>query len=193
MMDNYSLSDIRAAVDGNNGMNGFGGGDGLIWLVVLFLFGFGGFGNGFGNRGGDNAATAATQHEILLGQQFETIGNKLNSIGDGLCQGFYAMNNSVMGEGRAIQTQLAGCCCDIQNAIREEGAATRSLIQTNEIQSLRDKVTDLQMQASQCRQNEYLVGKLTPPCPVPAYLTCSPYQSYNPCGCGYGNGYQPNI
>lgn len=176
MMENYSLSDIRAAT-GNDGMGGFGGGDGLIWLVVLFLFGFGGFGNrGFGGDG----ATAATQHEILLGQQFETIGNKLNSIGDGLCQGFYALNNSVMGEGRAIQ-----------NAIREEGAATRSMIQANEIQSLRDKVTDLQMQTSQCRQNEYLVNALRP-CPVPAYITCSPYQTYgNPC-CGCGS-YQPNI
>lgn len=178
MMDNYSLSDIRAAVDGNNGMSGFGGGDGLIWLVVLFLFGFGGFGNGFGNRQNQDAVS----YEILSNQHFNALSGQINSIGDGLCQGFYALNNSVMGEGRAIQ-----------NAIREEGAATRSLIQTNEIQSLRDKVTDLQMQTSQCRQNEYLVNALRP-CPVPAYLTCSPYQSYGQCGCGFGcNGYQPNI
>ncbi len=178
-MENYSLSDIQAVTGGNE--NGFGGG--AWWIIVLFLFLFRG-GNGIDGNG----ATAATQHEILLGQQFETMGNKLNSISDGLCQGFYALNNSVMGEGRAIQTQLSDCCCNIQNAIREEGAATRSMIQANEIQSLRDKVTDLQMQASQCRQNEYLVGKLTPPCPVPAYLTCSPYQTYNPCG-GCGNGF----
>ncbi len=185
-MDNYSLSDIRAAVDGNGGMGGWGGGDGLIWLVVLFLFGFGGFGGGgFGGNRQD-----AVSYEILSNQHFNALSGQINNISDGLCQGFYALNNSVMGEGRAIQTQLAGCCCDIQNAIREEGAATRSMIQANEIQSLRDKVTDLQMQASQCRQNEYLVNKLTPPCPVPAYLTCSPYQSYNPCGCGgCGNGF----
>lgn len=195
MMDNYSLSDIRAAVDGNNGMGGFGSGDGLIWLVVLFLFGFGGRG-GYGDAG----ATAATQHEILLGQQFEGVNNKLNSLGDGLCNGFYSLNNSVMGEGRAIQSQLAECCCNTQLAIKDvmagihaEGEATRAMFRENEIQSLRDKVTDLQLRSSQCDQNAYLVNALRP-CPVPAYLTCSPYQSYGQCGCGFGcNSYQPNI
>lgn len=166
MMDNYSLSDIRAATEGT-GMDGMGGG--AWWIIILFLFIF--VNNGFGAGGRQNDAVS---YEILSNQHFNALSAQVNNISDGLCQGFYALNNSVMGEGRAIQ-----------NAIREEGAATRSMIQANEIQTLRDKVTDLQMQASQCRQNEYLVGKLTPPCPVPAYLTCSPYQSYNPCcGCG---------
>lgn len=187
MMENYSLSDIRAVTDGS--AEGFGGG-GAWWIIILFLFLFNG--NGFGDRS-NGAATAATQHEILLGQQFETIGNKLNGIGDGLCQGFYALNNSVMGEGRALQSQVADCCCNTQLAIKDvmagihaEGEATRSMIQQNEVQALRDKVSDLQLKASQCDQNEYLVNRLRP-CPVPAYMTCSPYQSYNPCGCGCGN------
>ena len=185
MMDNYSLSDIRAATGADNGMGAFGG-DGLIWLVVLFLFGFGGFGNGFGNRDGfGGAATAAAQNEILLGQNFDRVGQKLDGISNGLCDGFYALNNSV--KDCCCQTQLG--MKDLAAGIHAEGEATRALIRENEIQNLRDKVTDLQLRASQCDQNEYLVNKLRP-CAVPAYITCSPYQSAGYC---CGNGYQPNI
>lgn len=180
MMENYSLSDLRTAVGDNNGFGG-NGGDFLLLVLFLFMFGQNGFG---GNRGFGEAATAASQNELLLGQQFDRVGQQLTGISNGICDGFYALNNS-----------LKDCCCqtqlgmnDIMAGIHAEGEATRSLIQTNQIQDLRDKVTDLQMRASQCDQNEYLVNKLRP-CPVPAYITCSPYQTYN-YGCGgYGNGF----
>ena len=41
-----SAADI-AAVTGNNGGWGFGN-DGSFWIIVLFLFMFGSWGNGFG-------------------------------------------------------------------------------------------------------------------------------------------------
>lgn len=62
-----------------------------------------------------------------------------------------------------IQRQIAECCCDnrlatanlsaqmdrqtcdITSAIHAEGEATRALMQTNEIQALRDKVSSLEM------------------------------------------------
>lgn len=204
MMDNLSVADALALQDSGN--RGFGTDGGFIWVLVLLIFMFnnGGAG-GFGGQG----ATAATQHEILLGQQFESIGNKLNSIGDGLCQGFYALNNSVMGEGRALQGQLSDCCCKTQlgianlganidrqtcavtTAVHAEGEATRAMIRENEIQALRDKVADLQLRASQCDQNTYLVNQLKAPCPVPAYQVPNPNCCYNyGCGCG---GQVPNI
>ena len=209
MMDNYSLSDIRAATGADNGMGAFGG-DGLIWLVVLFLFGFGGFGgNGFGNRDGFGpGATAAAQNEILLGQKFNGVENKLNQIGDGICNSTYALNNSITGEGRALQNQLAQCCCDtrlgiatlganidqqtcaITTAVHAEGEATRAMLRENEIQALRDKVSDLQLRSSQCDQNAYLINALKAPCPIPAYTVPNPNCCYGGCGC---NGYQPNI
>lgn len=172
MMDNYSLSDIRAATEGG-GMDGFGGG-GAWWIIILFLFIFGN--NGFGGGRRDDAVS----QEILSNQHFNALDARITSLGNGICDSTFALNNSITGEGRAIQ-----------NAIREEGAATRALIQQNEVQSLRDKVADLQLQQSQCAQNAYLINQLRP-CAVPAYLTCSPYQAYNQCGCGC-NGYQPNI
>ena len=181
-MDNMSIADAMALRNDN----GFGGGfGGDFFLVILFLFLFGG--NGFGQNGFGGAATAAAQNEILLGQNFDRVQTKLDAIGQGICDSTYALNNSIK-----------DCCCatqlgmkDIAAGIHAEGEATRALIQQNEVQNLRDKVADLSVGLSQCRQNEYLVNKLTPPCPVPAYLTCSPYQSYSPCG--FGNGYQPNI
>lgn len=187
-----SPADVRAVTSGNNGMFG---GDGIGgFILIFFILAMSGGGFGFGRNDG---ATAATQHEILLGQQFETIGNKLNGIGDGLCQGFFALNNSVMGEGRAIQSQLAECCCNTQLAIKDvmagihaEGEATRAMFRENEIQSLRDKVADLQLRSSQCDQNAYLVNTLRP-YPAPAYQVANPYCNYTPCGgCG---SYQPNI
>ena len=47
-MDNYSLSDIRAATDHDD--DGFSGQGGWFWIVVLFLFMFGFGGNGFGRN-----------------------------------------------------------------------------------------------------------------------------------------------
>ena len=47
----YSLADIAAAVGGGNGMFGDGS-NGAWWILLLFLFGFGGFGWGDGGFGG---------------------------------------------------------------------------------------------------------------------------------------------
>ena len=160
-LDNYSLSDLRAAVDGGN--DGWGNG-GAWWIIILFLFVF--MGGGFwGNRQGEfgQYATAASQQEILFGQQFGQLNDRLTNIGNGICDSTFALNNTITTEGRNLSTQLAQCCCDnrlatanlsaqmnqntcdIVNAIHAEGESTRALIQTNEIQALRDKVSSLEM------------------------------------------------
>ncbi len=161
-MENYSLSDLAAVT--REGNDGAFGGNGAWWIIILFLFVFmgGGF---FGNRQGDYGqyATAASQQEILFGQQFNQLNERLTNIGNGICDSTFALNNSLISEGRAMQTQLADCCCknqlaaanlaaqmnqntcDITTAIHAEGEATRQLIQTNEIQALRDKVSALEM------------------------------------------------
>lgn len=79
----YSLSDLKAIMGDNNGT--FGGG-GLLLVVILFLFFvmFGGWGN---NQRGDldRYATAASQQEILFGQQFGQINDRFTNIGNGIC------------------------------------------------------------------------------------------------------------
>lgn len=216
-MDNYSLSDLKAAVDGGN--DGFGANGGALCIIILFLFivmggGWGGF-----NRQGEfgQYATAASQQEILFGQQFGQINDRLTNIGNGICNLGYEMQGnigqlgkevalgqsnlgqSIMSTGNSIQQQLAAAVseqrvatanlsaqmdrqtCDITSAIRAEGEATRALIQTNEIQALRDKVNSLEMDSRLCGVVRYPMG-------YTYNAGASPF-----CGCNSGCGCNGNI
>ena len=193
---NYSLADIRAATEGDHD-DGFG--NGAWWIIILFLFMIMGGGGLWGNRQSDYGqyATAASQQEILYGQQFQGLNSALQRISDGICNSTYALNNSITGEGRNMQMQLADCCCKTQTAIANLAAQTerqtcaittavhaeaekdRALRQADTIQQLRDQISALQLGQSQCAQNAYLVNALRP-YPVPAY---------NPCGCQCGGNF----
>lgn len=175
-MDSMSPADLRAVThDDDDGLGGS-----WMWIIVLFLFMFGGGGfNRFGGGEYGQYATAAAQQDILFGQKFSDLNAKLNQIGNGICDSTFALNNtilnsatntnnSIVAEGRALQAQLAQCCCDnrlaiaslaaqgdkqtcaITTAIHAEGEATRALIQTNEIQALRDKIASLEMDNRMC-------------------------------------------
>ena len=90
--------------------------------------------------------------------------------------------------------RLDSCCCDIKNAIREDGEATRALITQNTIQDLRDRLAAAKDVISDREQTDTLLSRLQPT-PTPSYLVSSPYQSLlnaslnTGCGCGnyYGN------
>lgn len=205
-MDSYTMTpaDMRAVTDGARD-DGFGMGGGWMWIIVLFLFlfGFGG-GGAWGNRG-----QGLTQMEMQQGFDTQEIVRKLDGINYGLCDGFYAQNTTMLNGFAGVTTavrdaQFAAqqCCCetnrsidavryeaqknvcDITTAIHAEGEATRALIQQNEMQTLRDKVSELQLAQSQCAQNAYLTGTLRP-YPVPAYPVCGP--------CGWNSGAWNNI
>lgn len=196
MTDGYSLADIRAATENDN--DGFGGG-GAWWIIILFLFMFGM--GGFGGFGGGNGAL--TRAEMQQGFDTQEITRKLDGITNGLSDGFYAQNTTMLNGFASVTSAVNDarfatqqCCCetnrnidnvrydaqkntcDIITAIHAEGEATRNLIQQNEIQALRDKVADLQLAQSQCAQNAYLVNQIRQTA-VPAYLTCSPYSPYS--------------
>lgn len=166
-MENYSLSDLAAVTKDADGMAG----NGAWWIIILFLFVImGGGWNGL-NRQSDfgQYATAASQQEILFGQQFGQLNDRLTNIGNGICNLGYEMQGNfgqltqtVMSTGNSIQSQLAQCCCenrlatanlsaqidrqtcDITTAIHAEGEQTRAMMQANEIQQLRDKVNSLE-------------------------------------------------
>lgn len=140
-----SLADI-AAVTRNNG-DGFGGGDGW-WALIIILALFGGFGeNGgglLGNRGGSSSTTAAIDASLQRGFDTQTIISKLDGINSGICNlGYdqlaqmntinqnvsttgYGITNAIgqatvanMQQGNALSTQLAQCCCNIENLLAE--------------------------------------------------------------------------
>ena len=147
-----SAADV-AAVTGNNG-NGWGGfgGDWLIAIVILFLFPmmFGGWGGGmFGGMGGWGnggmmaaANGALTRADLCSEFNFNGLENAVRGVTQGLCDGFYAMQNSINGLGNmvmqtasqaelsranqqaALMQQLCtlgyqqkDCCCETQRSI----------------------------------------------------------------------------
>lgn len=133
-MDNMSLSDIAAVTRGNDNDGwGFGAGGGLFYIVILFFFFAMMGGNGlWGNRTGEYGqyATAASQQEILYGQQFGQLNDRLTNVGNGICNLGYEMqgnisqlgkevalaqagtNTTILQTGNGIQAQLAQCFCD---------------------------------------------------------------------------------
>jgi hypothetical protein len=94
----YTLSDIAAITGGNNRNGGFG--DDYWWLILLFLFS-GGWNNGFG---GNNGTT--TREEISYGFDMNGLENGIRGIQQGLCDGFYAMNNGMLTGFNGVQSAL---------------------------------------------------------------------------------------
>ena len=131
-----SLADIAADTGGNRNDGAWGEGGWWVLIILFALFGgWGGYGFG-GNGGGGYTATAATQADIQRGFDNSAVISKLDGITNGLCDGFYAVNNGMltgfnsiqqainadtvagMQNANAIQSQLANCCCETREAIQ---------------------------------------------------------------------------
>lgn len=237
MNEGLSIADAMAIANGRErDGEGFGYGAGGTWIWVFFLFfllAWGG--NGFfGGRNDAALQGALTRGDLCESFNFNDLQRQVQGVQQGLCDGFYAMNTTLMQGFHGVDNGLCQgfnntnnqiqqarfdaqqCCCetnrnidavryensrntcDIVNAIREDGNATRALINANTMQDLRDKLADkdrdlmtAQFQISQQAQNQYLVNQIKP-CAIPAYITCSPYESsligsryYGGCGsCG---------
>lgn len=175
-MENYSLSDLAAITKDNDGL---GGGNAWI-LIILFAMIFGGgiFG---GNGDYGRFATAASQQEILFGQQFQNLDNKLDRLGNGIADATFALNNSikdgdamvagaVVAEGRNSDRNF----CELKTAVHAEGEKTRHMIQENKIDDLQKQISALELQNAMCGVVRY-----------PMASTWS--MNGNPfCGCGCG-------
>nr|DAP45328.1 MAG TPA: hypothetical protein [Caudoviricetes sp.] len=173
-MENFSLSDIAAATRGND-CEGFGSGWFLIVVLFLFMFGFGG--NGW-NRQSDYGqyATAASQQEILYGQQFGQVNDRLTNLGNGICSLGYEMqggigqlgkemalaqngtNMALMQTGNAIQGQLAECCCNTQRAIDGVNANIDAKFAALEKSQLEQRIAQLEQSNNQLFVREQLYG-----------------------------------
>ena len=212
MENGLSVADALA-LDKSDGE--FGGNGAWMMMFLFFLLAWGG--NGFGGWGNGAAQGALTRGELCQDMNFQSLENAVRGVQSGLCDGFYAMNtgmlNGFSGVNNAIQqAQFAAqqCCCetnrnidavryenskntcDIVNAIKADGDATRALMTQNAMQSLRDQLQTANFQLSQQAQNATLINAIRPT-PVPAYVTCSPYElnmyasgcyrNVNGCGC----------
>lgn len=275
--DTLSPADVAvlSGNGGNNGNNSGFGDNGSWWVIIFLIFAFMGWGrNGFGGNNGGNESgnngygygfgwspccSPATQQGVNDAFNFNQLDNGVRGIQNGLCDGFYAVNTSILNLGQSLLT----CCCDIKTGIMQNGYETRDTINMNsnainsnlcngfngvnqsintlgynlqqcccdtqraidgvnynnakntcdiiqagndntqriidhltqnEINSLRTELQSAQLQLSQLSQTRNIIDSIKP-CPIPAYLSCSPYQSYNPvglfnngCGCNTGCG-----
>lgn len=198
-MDNgITPADIAAVTRDND----WGGGNGIIWVLVLSAL----MGGGLWNRNDfGQYATAASQTEILLGQQFQNLDNKIDRIGNGIADATYALNNAVHSAQDStlvsryeLGSQIADCCCTTNRNIdgvrydmslaacgikQNDDQNTQKildLLYQNKIESLQGKVNQLELQSALCgvvrypNQTTYTAGM-------------SPYFNQG-CGCGYNFG-----
>ena len=116
----YSLADIAAAT--GNGNNAFGG-DGAWWIIVLFLFALGGWGNGNnGGFGGGNPGGAYYNNFSGVDNGYAWLSNGQKEIMQNTNNGFSSLHLSNQIEGvrdgvNNISTQLCGSTADIVSAI----------------------------------------------------------------------------
>lgn len=144
-------------------------------------------------QSGFNAATIAQ----LQGQN--ALSTQVSSCCCDAQQTMGAINNNISAQGCDTRYALQTMTRDV---IENQNANARAVLDKLNQQELEAKnariaeqqqqIFGLQLAASQTAQNQYLVNQLRP-CPVPAYITCSPFQaSYgiglNNTGCNAGCG-----
>ena len=197
-MDSMSVSDIAAVTRGNE-CDGWGSG---MWIIVLFLFAFMGGGFGF-NRQADfgQYATAASQQEILFGQQFGQINDRITNLGNGVCSLGYEMqgsigqlgkemalaqngtNMAIMQTGNSIQGQLAECCCNTQRAIDAVNANIDAKFAALEKSQLEGRIAQLEQANNQLYIREQMCNVVRYPSGYTYNAGASPF-----CGGGCCSG-----
>ena len=200
-MDNYSLSDLAAVTRDNDGA----GTSGAWWIIILFLFVLmsGGGGFGFGSRQGEfgQYATAASQQDILFGQHFGRIDDRLTNIGNGICNLGYEMqgnigqlgkemalaqngtNMAIMQSANGIQAQLAECCCTTQRAIDGVNANMEAKFAALEKSQLEQRIAEQSARIASLEMDNRMYGVVRYPNGYAYNAGPSPF-----CGCGGCNG-----
>ena len=115
------------------GWGGFGGDNGW-WFIILFLAifcGWGGYGNSFGNNGRNSGGVV---DGYVLASDFSNIERKIDSVNQGLCDGFYQQAQLVNGTNMAMAN----------------GFAQAELSRCNQQAALMQQLNNMAMQAQEC-------------------------------------------
>lgn len=103
--------------------DGFGCGGWFMWIIVLFAL-MGGWGNGFGRGYGNGPGL--TQVEMQQGFDTQNILRKLDGINNGLCDGFYAQNTTMLNGFNGVQRDLCQGFASVNAGIAENRFAMQN-------------------------------------------------------------------
>lgn len=138
----------------NNNKGAWGGDCAWIWIILLFfVFGGWGNGNGFGGNNGANGLPAQLNNdagrEMLMNaiqgngtaisqlssslncstQQLQNaicqIQGQIQGVGNQVGMSSQQIINAVTSGNNQLLTQIAQCCCDVRTSIERQGAETR--------------------------------------------------------------------
>lgn len=139
MADDFGMG-YALGQDSGGGRDGFFSGEGL-WAVIILAIIFGWGRNGFG---GDNGSGADTRAAVSEGFALNGLENGVRGVQQGLCDGFYAINTSLLTGFNGIQSQLCSmsaqnqaCCCETQRLVERGFADTNYNLATQSCETRR--------------------------------------------------------
>lgn len=203
----YSLADVAAVSNRENGF--FGGNDGGMWIFALLILAMLGGGNGFG-WGSNAASEALTRSDLLTDSNFNNLSRSVGEIADrqftqateltkGICELGYTeaqlANQTQMALGGAItelSRQLSDCCCLTQRQIDSvkfdmaNYAAAIQATDTANTQRILDKMCQSENNALQQRVAHLELQEAL--CGIPRTNPYGFYMAPIP----YGNGFSCN-
>ena len=140
VMPVYDINDNKNCGCNNDG---FGNGS-LVWVIFLFfLMAWGGNWGGWGGGGMNGANGAAFQGSLTRGElcqdmNFQSLENGVRGIQQGLCDGFYAQNSTMLNGFNGLQNSLC------------QGFGNVSSELCNGFNNLNNNVTQARFDAQNC-------------------------------------------
>ena len=148
---------------GNAGFGGYGYGDGLFWIIILFLFaamngnGFGGFGGNAGgvlpfmmNQSGQSEVQRVVDQQSVMTGISALSAAQANGFANAeisRCNGLYNLTSQL----NNIAMNQQNCCCenraavaDLKYTMAQEAAATRANTDAK-VQNVMNKLCQLEM------------------------------------------------
>ena len=100
---------------------GWGGGMWFAWILILFVL-MGGWGNGWGGRNAQAGFDVASQFD------YQDIKNGIRGIQQGLCDGFYAQNTTMLQGFNGLQRDLCQGFAAVNAGINENRFAAQQCL-----------------------------------------------------------------
>ena len=208
--EGYSLSDVAAVTNGNDG---FGTGNGAWWIIILFLFCFMGWGgNGFNNNG---ISSEDMQNQFnfasLERQNNEIVANSRQvayDLSNDIAQLGLALNTAIRDQGASLNENIRdsqaliqglganveNCCCTTNrniDSVRYDAALNTRDIMKNDCDNTQkildaiagNRISDMQNQINQLQLQNALCGVIRYPQSTTYTAGYAPMYGYNGGGC----------